>query len=74
MRTWTSGRDGPPAQDTSTPPHTAGRECLPPSPAHPTTTTALVRKGKSEIGKEPGVGDGQCNDLELCCLGHKTSP
>lgn len=44
MRTWTSGRGGPPARDTSTPPLTAGRECLPPSPAHLTTTTAQLEK------------------------------
>lgn len=49
-RTWTSGRGGPPAQDTSTPPPTAARACPPPSPAHLTTTTALVRKGGAPKG------------------------
>lgn len=48
MRTWTSGRDGPPARDTSIPPPTVGKACLPPSPAHLIITTAQVRHGKPQ--------------------------
>lgn len=65
MRTWTSGRDGPPAQDTSTPPPTAGRACPPPSPAHLITTTAPVRKGEAPkgTGKAKGQHRGLCPQL-----------
>lgn len=44
MRTWTSGRDGPPAQDTSIPPPTVGKACLPPSPVHLIIITVQVRQ------------------------------
>lgn len=57
MRTWTSGRDGPPAQDTSTPPPTAGRACPPPSPALLITITAPVRKGEAPKGTGRARGD-----------------
>lgn len=48
MRTWTSGRDGPPAPDTSIPPPTVGKACLPPSLAHLIITTAQVRQEKPQ--------------------------
>lgn len=54
MRTWTSGRDGPPARDTSIPPPTVGKACLPPSPAHLIITTAQVRHEALEGDEESG--------------------
>lgn len=47
MRTWTSGRGGPPALATLIPPPTVGKACLPPSPAR-LITTAQVRQGEPQ--------------------------
>lgn len=65
-RAWTSGRDGPPARDTSIPPRTAGRACPLPSPAHLTTTTALVRKGDAPKGTGRVRGTTQWFDVPSC--------
>lgn len=62
-RTWTSGRDEPPAQDTLIPPPTAGRACPPHSPARLTTTTALVRK--EEAPKWAGRARGTTQWLDV---------